>query len=102
MFLFKKLLTPFLLTPGLFSALAFCVAALRFKKDRAQALVWGGFAMLIWAASTAPVGDMALARLEYAYLPPGELKADVIVLLTGGFRKALPSLSAIRNSQAYR
>lgn len=90
MFVFKKLLTPFLLPPGLFSALAFCLAALRFRKDRKQSLAWAGFAVLIWAASMDPVGDLALSRLEYAYLPPAELKADAVVLLSGGIREGTP------------
>jgi uncharacterized SAM-binding protein YcdF (DUF218 family) len=90
MFLFKKLLTPFLLPPGLFSALAFCLAALRFRKDRKQALTWAGFALLIWAASIKPVGDLALARLEYAYPPPVEIKADAVVLLSGGIQEGVP------------
>lgn len=93
MFIFKKLLTPFLLPPGLFSALAFCLAALRFRKDRKRSLAWAGFALLIWAASIKPVGDLALSRLEYAYLPPAELKADAVVLLSGGIREGVPELS---------
>lgn len=100
MFLFKKLLTPFLLPPGLFSALAFCLAALRFRKDRKQALTWAGFALLIWAASIKPVGELALARLEYAYLPPSELKADVIVLLSGGIQEGTPELSGVSLERA--
>ena len=90
MFIIKKLLTPFLLPPGVFSALAFCLAALRFRKDRKQAMAWAGFALLIWAASIKPVGDLALARLEYAYLPPAELKADAVMLLSGGIREGTP------------
>ena len=95
MFLFKKLLTPFLLPPGVFSALAFCLAVMRFRKDRKQALAWAGFALLIWVASIKPVGDYALARLEYAYLPPAELKADAIVLLSGGIQEGAPELFGI-------
>ncbi|MEI7481081.1 MAG: YdcF family protein [Elusimicrobiota bacterium] len=90
MFLFKKLLTPFLLPPGIFSVLALCMAVLRFRKDRKQALVWAGFALLIWGASITPIEDFALTKLEYAYLPPSELKADAVVLLGGGIREGAP------------
>ncbi|MFA6435475.1 MAG: YdcF family protein [Elusimicrobiales bacterium] len=90
MFVFKKLLTPFLLPPGIFSVLAFCLAALWSGKGRKQSLPWAGFAALIWAASIAPSGDLALSRLEYAYLPPAELKADAVVLLSGGILEGAP------------
>jgi len=116
MFLLKKLLTPFLLPPGIFSALAFCLAVLSLRKDRertlrsgplgksagqarhfgpfgksaGQAALWAGLALLIWASSIKPVGDIVLKRLEYAYLPPAELKADAIVLLSGGIQEGAP------------
>ena len=90
MFLFKKILTPFLLPPGIFSALALCLAVLKFRKDRKQALVWAGFALLIWGASIKPIEDFALTRLEYSYLPPSELRADAVVLLGGGIREGAP------------
>ena len=102
MFLFKKILTPFLLPPGIFSALALCLAILKFRKDRKQALVWAGFALLIWGASIKPIEDFALTRLEYSYLPPSELKADAVVLLGGGVGRGPLSLSAYRNFPAYR
>ena len=124
MFLIKKLLTPFLLPPGVFSALAFFLAAVRFKKDRKQAQpfwprrsgsgfmsalryvrdaakrggqapAWASFALLIWAVSINPVGDAALGRLEYAYLPPAELKADALVLLSGGIKEGAPGLFGV-------
>ena len=132
MFLLKKLLTPFLLPPGFFSALAFCLAALSLGRGReqtrrlglfgkgtgqaqpfwpkspgsgfsfvlhgvsyaakraGQAALWAGLALLIWISSTKPAGDLVLRRLEYAYLPPAELKADAIVLLSGGIQEGAP------------
>ncbi|HBB67540.1 MAG: hypothetical protein A2X28_09885 [Elusimicrobia bacterium GWA2_56_46] len=92
MFLFKKLLTPFFLPPGIFAALALGAAVLLFRKNRKQALAWAAFGALIWAASIKPVGDLALAGLEYAYLPPAEIKADAVVVLTGGVRESVPGL----------
>jgi uncharacterized SAM-binding protein YcdF (DUF218 family) len=90
MFLLKKILTPFLLPPGVFVALAFCMAAARIKKNRKQAMCWAGFAMLMWAAATRPAAYMALAGLEYAYLPPAEVRADAVVVLSGGIREGAP------------
>ena len=103
MFLLKKLLTPFLLPPGIFSTFAFCLAALSLRKGRERAArsgpagknaghaaLWAGLALLIWALSIKPVGDLLLKRLEYSYLPPAELKADAIVLLSGGIQEGAP------------
>jgi len=92
MFLFKKLLTPFLLPPGIFVAPALGMAALLFRKNRKQALAWAAFGALIWAASIKPAGDLALAGLEYAYLPPAELRGDAVVVLTGGVHEGVPGL----------
>jgi len=98
MFIIKKLLTPFLVPPGTFVTLAFCMAVFQFRKNRKQALVWTGFALLLWAFSLRPVGNRVLAGIEYAYLPPAEVnssasqrpgqnagpKADVIIVLSAG------------------
>ncbi|OGS07392.1 MAG: hypothetical protein A2270_00275 [Elusimicrobia bacterium RIFOXYA12_FULL_51_18] len=93
MFIIKKILTPFLLPPGIFAVLAFCLAALQFRRNRKQAPAWAGFALLLWAAATAPVGNMALSGLEYAFLPPAEVKADAIVVLSAGIREGVPEPS---------
>lgn len=85
MFIFKKLLVPFLLPPGIFVTLAL-VAGLRHAKQKRAKAACGWFlsASLIWLALTKPAGDMALAGLENAYRPPADVKADVIVVLCGG------------------
>ena len=100
MFILKKILTPFLIPPGIFVALALCLAARQFRKDRKQAAAWAGFALLMWAAAAGPLGNMLLAGLEYSYLPPAEVKADAVVILSAGIEEGgpgslgVPTLSA--------
>ena len=90
MFIIKKILTPFLIPPGIFVALALCLAARQFGKNRKQAAAWAVFALLMWAAAAGPPGNMALAGLEYSYLPPAEVKADAIVILSAGIEEGGP------------
>jgi len=111
MFIIKKILTPFLIPPGIFVALALCLAAWQCRKNRKQAAAWAGFALLMWAAAAAPIGNMVLAGLEYSYLPPEEVKADAVVVLSAGIEEGgpgslgVPTLSAAsleRASEAAR
>ena len=111
MFVIKKILTPFLVPPGIFVVLALCLAARQFRKNRRQAAAWAGFALLMWAAATAPLGNRVLAGLEYSYLPPAEVKADAVVVLSAGIEEGgagslgVPTLSAVsleRASEAAR
>ncbi|MEI7530263.1 MAG: YdcF family protein, partial [Elusimicrobiota bacterium] len=90
MFIIKKILTPFLIPPGIFVVLALCLAARQFRKNRKQAAAWAVFALLMWAAASGPPGNMALAGLEYSYLPPAEVKADAIVILSAGIEEGGP------------
>ncbi|HOW89259.1 MAG TPA: YdcF family protein [Elusimicrobiales bacterium] len=111
MFFIKKLLTPFLVPPGIFVAFALCMAAVRSGKDKARARFWAALALLLWGAALPPLGTMALSGLEYAYLPPSRAEADAIVVLSGGVREgapepfggpALSDVSAERATEAFR
>ena len=90
MFIIKKILTPFLIPPGIFVALALCAAAWQFRKSRKQAAAWAVFALMMWTAAAGPLGNMVLAGLEYSYLPPAEVKADVVVVLSAGIEEGGP------------
>lgn len=85
------MLVPFLLPPGLFVTLALGLGLWNIKKSRAKRS-YGYFfaAVFMWLALARPVGDMAIARLEYAFLPPAGVKADVIVMLGGGVNEGAP------------
>lgn len=92
MFILKKAATPFLLVPGVFVTLALGLGLWNIKKRRfAGASGYLFMAFFMWLALAGSVGNMALARLEYAFLPPAELKADVILVLGGGIRTDTPS-----------
>ncbi|MBU2573404.1 MAG: YdcF family protein [Elusimicrobia bacterium] len=91
MFLLKKIIVPFLLPPGFFVTLALGLGLWNIKKSRIKCS-YGYFfaAVFMWLALARPAGDMALARLEYAFLPPADVKADVIVVLGGGINEGAP------------
>lgn len=85
MFLLKKILVPFLLPPGIFVTAALLAALWNIRAKRFRRVCcWLLAAAVVWAALTKPVGDKLLSGLEYAYTPPADVKADVIVVLCGG------------------
>jgi uncharacterized SAM-binding protein YcdF (DUF218 family) len=105
MFIIKKILTPFLIPPGVFVSLALFLAAWQFRKNRKQALAWAGFALLMWAAASGLLGNTVLAGLEYSYLPPAEVKADAVVVLSAGVEEGVgflgvPTLSSVSLERA--
>ena len=94
MFFIKKLITPFLLPPGIFVlASAFC-GALVFKRTRRGACACFAFSALMWICSTAPFSDLVFYGLENAYAVPYDLKADAVVVLGGGVLQNFPAVSA--------
>lgn len=89
------MLAPFLLPPGIFVTLVLGFGLWNVKKARIkQACGWFLAGALMWLALTRPVGDIALSGLEYAYLPPAEVKGDVIVVLSGGMTEGVPAGAA--------
>jgi len=96
MFLLKKVLTPFLLPPGIFiiSLIFTGVWFLHNKKWKAGivTLMFGCFA---WALSIAPVSDAMIKGLESEYSIPKKIEGDVIILLGRGVRDKAPDLTGI-------
>jgi uncharacterized SAM-binding protein YcdF (DUF218 family) len=94
MLLLKKLVTPFLIPPGLFVTMLVILGVWLIRRRNAP----GGAAALfaaavIWVLSTGVV-DWALVRgLEDGLRIPGDPKGDVIVLLGGGVRKGSPDMN---------
>ncbi len=91
MFLFEKALVTFLLPPGAFVTLLLVLGLWDLRKPR-QNRSYGYFvaAGLMWLVLTRPFGNAAVAGLEYAFLPPAEVKADVIIALGGGVNDGAP------------
>ena len=94
MFAFKKLLTPFVIPPGIFVVVLVAWGAFRWivrKRKDGLGVVFLGLAL--WAASSGPVADFLMARLESQWAMPREVAGDVIVLLGGGVLDGVPDLS---------
>ena len=96
MFIFKSVIKPFILPPGIFIiSIIFCgVWFLHKKKWKAGivALIFGCFA---WALSIAPVSDSMIRSLESEYSIPKSIKGDVIILLGRGVCDKAPDLSGL-------
>ncbi|WP_051309095.1 YdcF family protein [Desulfogranum japonicum] len=92
----KKIVTPFLLPPGLFIVLLAGMAVKGFfqRQNRAHRSFWA-MAILLWLFSTGPFADMLAAPLERAYPVPADPGGDVIILLTGGAYDDVPDMSGI-------
>ncbi len=94
MFIIKKILTPFLLPPGIFVTILFCVSViLIFKKRFRAGLVSLTIGLLLWALAMPVTGDFLLAPLETKYTVPADPRGDVVVLLGGGAGSRAPDLT---------
>lgn len=93
MFFIKKLLTPFLLPPGIFVLAAAVFGALIFKRTKRGACACFAFSALMWICSTAPFTDFIFYGLENTYAVPYDLKADAVVVLGGGVLENFPAVS---------
>ena len=94
MFVIKKIVSAFLLPPGVFVLLLAGVGAvLLVRKKKAGGIFNLAVAALIWALATAPVADQIMAPLEMPYAPVKRPTGDVIVLLGGGIAEGVPDFS---------
>jgi uncharacterized SAM-binding protein YcdF (DUF218 family) len=86
MFDIKKLVTPFLLPPGIFVVLlmAFSLRCL-WRKRPATALAALAVGLLLWGSATAPVAVSLTRGLENRHPLPAQVEGDVIILLGGGY-----------------
>lgn len=83
MFFLKKLITFFILPPGLFVVIFWIVAFLGRKDKKVFVLSFlSGF--IIYLLSIEPVKDTLLSPLETKYSQPKNVNGDVIVVLGGG------------------
>lgn len=95
MYIFKKLITAFILPPGFFILVTLVAgAALLTFKRRINGICLVFLGMMMWGLSITPVTDLLLMGLirdiqPESYLPEG----DVIVLLGGGVESHLIDLS---------
>jgi uncharacterized SAM-binding protein YcdF (DUF218 family) len=96
MFVLKKLLTPFLLPPGLFIVILFIFGGFYFfKRQHRFAGLLTGLAVLIWMSSIGPVASFLMRGLESDYAIPDPVQGDVILLLGGGIHAGVADMSGI-------
>ena len=96
MFAFKKLISPFLLPPGLFILILAIVGIwATWRKKKSALLTALGTGVLIWALSSVPVADSLIGGLESGLSIPQSPNGDAIIMLGGGVNDRAPDLSGI-------
>ena len=96
MFIIKKIVTPFLIPPGLFIILLWLLGYWLFRrKNRIAGITNFIMGLFIWFLSISPVSDAMLNGLEYKYPIPKDVKGDVIIVLGGGANSKIPDISGI-------
>ncbi len=94
MFLFKKIVTPFLLPPGLFVLLLVAAAIWTWRrKERGGGWTLLAAALLLWCSSMGATAQWAMGRLEADLAIPEAPRADVIIMLGGAAYDQVPDLS---------
>jgi len=95
MYLFKKLITAFILPPGIFILVMLLAGTVLVAgKRRLTGILLVLFGLSMWVLSIAPVTDLMLAGLIRDIQPGNDLpQGDVIVLLGGGVDDRLVDLS---------
>ena len=85
MFVFKKIVTAFLVPPGIFIALLLGAGGFFFvRKDRREGLFLCCLAFLMWLGALPPLRNVLLREIETDVHRPAVLTGDVIVVLGGG------------------
>jgi len=84
MFVFKKLITPFLLPPGIFIAILIFSGLLFLRKSRKAGILNILIGISLWLLSIGPVSDTLMKGLENDLTMPANPLGDVIILLGGG------------------
>lgn len=94
MFVFKKIVTAFVLLPGVFIVL-FVISGswLILRKHYRLALMQIGLGLLLWGVSITPVSNRFLTNLESEFRIPDSISCDVIILLGGGVAEDVPDLT---------
>lgn len=96
MFIAKKIITSFILPPGIFILLLLAIGVYcALKKSSRIAVMNILMALLLWASSTGPVADAMLRGLESRFAMPKNPQGDAIILLDGGAYGGAPDISGI-------
>ena len=94
MFVIKKVLSAFLLPPGMFVLMLSAWGVFQIVRKKSSAGLAGMLlAGLIWALSILPVADLIMGPLEKPYTQFKTPSGDVLVLLGGGIAGEVPDFS---------
>ena len=96
MFILKKVLTPFILPPGIF-ILLLIISGIWFytKKNRSAGVIQIVIGVLMWILALGPVSGALYRGLEGEFTLPKEIGGDVLILLGGGINDQAPDLSGM-------
>ncbi len=87
MFFIKKLITSFILPPGIL--IVFFIIFAIMERKRKFLFYFSSFCgIFIYLISTEPFADLLLTPLEESFLPPKKIDAQAIVVLGGGIYKS--------------
>lgn len=96
MFELKKIITAFILPPGIFVILLLFLGLwLLFKQKLKVGIINCLIGIFIWLFSISTISDALLRGLEYDFTIPDTPNGDVIILLGGGVHEDAPDLSGI-------
>lgn len=94
LFLLKKILTPFLLLPGLFILVLFLSGLWGLYRGRlGRSLGYICLAAMLWALAIPPVSDLAQRGLESGLRIPENAAGDVIIMMGGAIYENSPDIS---------
>ena len=95
MFVFKKLITPFLLPPWIFIVVLIFSGLLFLRKSRKAGILNILIGISIWLLSIGPVSDNLMKGLENGLTIPVNPRGDVIILLGGGVYDGVRDLTGV-------
>ncbi|MCP4746656.1 MAG: YdcF family protein [Desulfobacteraceae bacterium] len=96
MFYIKKIITPFILPPGIFILVLgiICIWSLTKKRPR-TALLSFAMSFVLYIFSIGPIADLPMRGLESGLKIPSKFDTDVIIMLSGGLYGYSHDLSGI-------
>lgn len=94
MFFFKKLITPFVLPPGIFILTIIISGALFIILRRRKMGIFNlAIGFLLWIFCSIPFSNLLMNGLESDFHIPQKVDGDVIILLCGGIIEDIPDFS---------
>ncbi|MBN1662593.1 MAG: YdcF family protein [Deltaproteobacteria bacterium] len=94
MFILKKIVTPFLIPPGLFVGIFIIAGLWLIKRRKFKAGIFNVLiGIILWLVCMAPVGEFMMKPLEGDLSVPQNPRGDVIIVLGGGADDQVRDLS---------